>query len=268
MRSHILAGVLALLLPACIVGSGEITGTGDDGTGGTGGTGGGTGGGDGTGGGTGTGGGSGSGTQTTPRIAGSIDKSTVSTELGKTEMVTVTVTSMNNFAGAVNVTPTLLNGTTAVNGWTMTANPTTVNLTAGGSATVQVSVKIPTDAAALTPDLKIDLAGGSATASVDSAFTIAKSLTINIDAGTGTGSPHTGLPSPNSPIRVRSGTQLIFHNGDAIQHVIHGDGGIPHENTALGGAGTDYKVTVTNDATWYCHNHEGSGQARPVLIVQ
>ena len=268
MRSPILAGVLALLIPACIVGSGEITGTGDDGTGGTGGTGGGTGGGDGTDGGTGGGTGSGGGNTSTPRIAGAIDKATVSTQLGKTETVTVTVTSMNNFAGAVTVTPTLLNGTTALNGWTITADPATVNLAAGASMPVQLSVKIPTDAAALTPDLKIDLAGGSATASVDSAFTIAKVLEVDIDAGTGTSSPHTKLPSPNSPIRVRSGTQLVFHNGDNIQHVIHGDGGIPHENTSLGGAGTDYKVTVTNDATWYCHNHEGSGQARPVLIVQ
>jgi plastocyanin len=267
MRSHILAGVLAVLLPACIVGSGEITGTGDDGTGGTGGTGGG--GGDGTGGGTGGGTGSGSGTQNTPRIESSIDKATVSTALGKTETVTVTVTSMNGFAGAVNVTPSVLNGTTALTtGWTVTANPTTVNLTAGSSEPVQVTLKIPTDAISLTPDLKIDLAGGTATASVDSAFTIAKTLTIEIAQGTGTGSPHTQLPSPNSPIRVRSGTQLIFHNADGIQHVIHGDGGIPHENTSLGQAGTDYKVTVTNDATWYCHDHEGSGQARPVLIVQ
>jgi hypothetical protein len=261
----LLAGFVALLIPACIVGTGEITGTGgDDGTGG----GGGTGGGDGTGGGTGGGSGSGSGTQTTPRIQGSIDKATVATQLGKTEVLNVTVTSMDGFAGAVNVTPTLLNGQTALNGWTITANPATVNLTAGGTATVQLSVKVPTDAAALTPDLKIDLAGSAVTASVDSAFTIAKILEIDIEAGTGTGAPHTKLPAPNAPIKVRSGTQLVFHNGDNIQHVIHGDGGIPHENTGLGGAGTDYKVTITNDATWYCHNHEGSGTARPVLIVQ
>jgi hypothetical protein len=265
MRSHLLAGFVALLLPACLVGSGDITGIGDDdGTG----NGDGTGGGDGMGGGDGNG--SGDGTQTTPRIQGSVDKTAVSTELGKTETVTVTVTSMDGFAGSVNVTPSLLNGTTPVTaaGWTVTANPTSVNLTAGGTATVQLSVKIPTDAAALTPTLKVDLAGGAATAAVDSAFTIAKILTLDIEAGTGTGAPHTKLPAPNAPIRIRTGTQLIFHNSDTIQHVIHGDGGIPHENTALGGAGTDYKVTVSNDATWYCHNHEGSGVARPVLIVQ
>jgi hypothetical protein len=265
MRSTLLAGFVALLLPACLVGSGDITGigdddgtAGDDGTGGGGGTGGGDG--DGTGGG---------GTQATPRIQGQVDKTAVSTQLGKIETLSVTVMSMDGFAGTVNVTPSLLNGTTALTtGWNVTANPASVDLAAGGSATVQLSVKIPTDAAALTPTLKVDLAGGSATASVDSAFTIAKVLEIDIDAGTGTAGPHTKLPAPNAPIRVRSGTHLVFHNGDSIQHVIHGDGGIPHENTGAGGAGTDYKVTVTNDATWYCHNHEGSGTARPVLIVQ
>ena len=59
---------------------------------------------------------------------------------------------------------------------------------------------------------------------------------------------------------------VIFHNGDSIQHVVHADGGISHENTGLGQPNTDYKVTPTDSATWYCHSHEGGGQARSILV--
>src|SRR5829696_6300759 len=83
----------ALLLPACIVGSGEIDGSGDDqGGGGEGGGGGGGGGG-----GDGSGSGSGSGVQNTPHVTASIDKQTVSTELGKTENLSITINSVDGF---------------------------------------------------------------------------------------------------------------------------------------------------------------------------
>jgi len=264
MRSTLIAGVFALLLPACIVGEDGITGAGGGQSGGGDMSGGGGGGGDGTGGGT----GSGSGTQTTPRVEASVDKATVSTELGKTETLTLTVQSMNGFAGTVTIAPSVMDGTTAVTGWTLTPNPATVTLTDGSSQTVQLSVKVPTDTASLAPSVKVDLTSSAATATVSSAFTVAKQVTILIASGTGTGAPHTGLPSTNTPLRIRTGTKLVFHNADGIQHVIHGDGGIPHENTAAGQPNTDYTVTVSNDATWYCHDHEGSGTARPVLIVQ
>ena len=64
MRSTLALGFVALLLPACLIGTGDITGTGDD-TGG---------GGEGSGGGGGGGGGDGSGSgsnQPTPRVTGS-----------------------------------------------------------------------------------------------------------------------------------------------------------------------------------------------------
>jgi plastocyanin len=152
-----------------------------------------------------------------------------------------------------------MDGGTAVTGWTITANPASVDLTAGGSATTQITVKIPTDSSALNPDLKIDL-GGSAPMSVDSTFNVANQVTVTIQPGTGTG-VHAGLPQT---LKIHAGTMIIFHNGDTIQHVIHAAGGIDHENTSLGMPGTDYKVTPTGDATWYCHDHEGTSQTRIV----
>jgi hypothetical protein len=204
-----------------------------------------------------------------PRVQASVDKTAVSTELGKTDKITVTVQSMGGFAGTVNVTPSVMTGTTAVTGWTLTPNPVSVDLVDGSSATIELSVKIPTDTVALSPTVKVDLASGSTTASVSSAFTVANQLTINIPAGTGTTSLHTQLPSANTPIRIHQGAKIVFHNADTIQHVIHGDGGIPHENLGAGMPGTDYTVTPSSDATWYCHDHEGGTQPnRPVLVVQ
>jgi hypothetical protein len=254
MRTPVIAALFALMTSACV---GGITGIGgEDETGGEGGGGGG-GGGDGMG----SGSGSGSGEiQNTPRVDATVDKTTVMTELNKTENVVVTITSMNDFTGPVPITTSVMDGATAVTGWTVTPTPATVDLSAGGSATVTLAVKIPSDSMALAPQLKIDL-GGAAPMSLTSDFNVAKKLTINIQPGTGTGSPHTGLPL-NQPLRIRAGTMVTFHNGDTIQHVIHASGGIDHENTSLGMPGTDYAVTPTADATWYCHNHEGTGQAR------
>jgi hypothetical protein len=248
---------LALLLPACIVGSGEIDGIGDDDQGGGGG-----GGGDGSG----SGSGSGSGTQNTPKITASVDKPTVVTELGKTESIALTVNSVNGFTGAVTITPTLMAGTTPVTGWTIMATPPSVDLAADASATVTLSIKVPTDTASLTPTLKLELGSTAAPLSVESTFAVTNQVTINIPAGTGAGSPHAGLPAASAPLRLRMGAKVIFHNGDTISHQIHANGGIPHEGSALA-AGNDYVVTPSDNATWYCHLHEGAANIdRPVLV--
>jgi hypothetical protein len=262
MRSHLLAGFVAVLLPACLVGSGDITDVGDESGDQSGG--GDTGGGDGNGGGTGEG--NGGGTTATPRIQASVDKTTVSSELGKTETLMVTVQSMNGFTGPVNVNASVLDGTTALTTYTVTSTPASVTLEPGASQQIELKVKIPSDATALAPTVKVDLGGGAVSTNVSSAFTVAKQYTLVIPAGTGNTTLHAGLPSANAPLRLNAGTKLVFRNSDTITHVIHGNGGIPHENLALGAAGTDYSVTIQNDATWYCHSHEGTTQPnRPVL---
>lgn len=268
MRTTVLAGLLALALPACLVGSGDITsdpGGGGGGTtgGGGGGGGGGTGGGDQGGGGSGGGGGM----TPTPKVAGTVDKTTVDTELATTTTLTYTITGSDGFSGAVNVTPSVVDAQgNPVTGWTLTANPTSVTLDTNGTQTVAVDVKIPSDNQALTPTVKLDLASSAPAVEVDSAFTIKNQVTITIDAGTGAGSPHTNLPLPNSRLQIHSGTKVIFHNADTINHRIHADGGINHEPTDLT-PGNDYITTPSGDADWYCHDHEGGGQARLVNVI-
>lgn len=255
MRTSILAGLLALALPACLTGTGDISGTGPGG-----------GGDDGSGSGSDPGGGGPP--PATPMVTATVDMPTVSTELGTTQILTYTLTSVNGFAGSVAVTPTVLDSTsTPVTDWTLTPAPASVTLAADGTATVALTVMIPTDNVALTPTLHLGLASTAAAVDVTSAFTVLNQVTIVIDAGTGTAAPHVGLPAANSQIKIHAGASIVFHNGDSIQHVIHGDGGIPHENTALGLAGTDYTVTPTDDGTWYCHDHESGNDARLVNVL-
>jgi hypothetical protein len=204
--------------------------------------------------------------QTTPRITASVDKQTVTTELGKTESLVLTINSVDGFTGSVAIASAVLDGTTPVTGWTVTAEPPTVDLVDGASAQVQLSVKIPTDTASLLPALKLDMTSSAPAISAESAFAVTNQLTIDFPAGSGTGSLHAGLPSQSQTIRIRRGAKVIFHNADNISHQVHANGGIQHEGSALA-AGSDYVVTPNDNATWYCHLHENPIN-RPILIVE
>ena len=262
VRMRIAPIAFALLLPACIVGTGDIEGLGDD-QGGDG-TGGGNGGGGGDGDGSGDGSGGG-GTEVTPRITASVDKPSIATELGKTESLALTINSVDGFAGPVSITPSVVDGATALAGWTVTAEPTSVDLAAGGSANVTLAVTVPTDAASLTPTLKLDLGSTAEPLSVESTLAVTNQITIEIPAGTGTGSPHAGLPAINAPIRLRMGAKVVFHNADNTTHQIHANGGIQHQDGGLA-PGADYIVTPNDSATWYCHSHENGNLSRPILL--
>ncbi len=239
MRTTCLAGLIALAVPACLTGTGDITG-GDPSI-----VPGGPGGGDDTGGGT------------SPMVVGTVDKATLATELGKTETLTYTITSVNGFVGTVTPTASVIGAAGAVSGWTLTPSATTVDLASDGSASLTLTVMIPTDDAELMPTVSLALASSAAPATVSSALTVANQFTITIDEGTGPAAPHTGLPSANVSYSVHAGAKVIFHNADTIDHEIHADGGIPHEGGELT-PGSDYVTTPTDDATWYCHDHEGS----------
>ncbi len=248
MRTPLLAGLLALLLPACLMG--EISDVGGDP-------------GMGSGSGDGDGDGDGSDNVPTPRVTATIDKSTIATELGKTETLALTITGADGFSGPVNITTSLVEGTTQA-GWTVTVDPPSVDLPLDGTATVMLEVKIPSDAVTLSPTLTLDLASTAAPASVTSTFAVANQYTISIPAGAGTGSLHPGLPGVNEPLRLRMGAKVVFHNADTVPHRIHANGGIDHQDDNLAPGG-DYIATPTDSATWYCHSHE-TPLNRPILV--
>jgi hypothetical protein len=177
------------------------------------------------------------GSNATPGVNVTMDRATVSSELGKTEVVTLTFTSVNSFSGNVTVTPSLVDGTGAVlttGGLTVTG-PSSVAVASTAPASAMYTVTIPTDATGtqMTADLKLDVASSAGTKSVTSAFTIAATYSVTYAAGLAANTamhPLTGLK-----IKLKKGAKISLHNADTMVHVTHGDGGFKHEDIPTGG---------------------------------
>lgn len=254
MRTTLVAGLIALVLPGCIVG-GELTGVGGGGE---------EGGEEGEG--EGSGSGSGSGTTLTPRVTASLDKTSVTTENGKTEMVTVSLASEDGFAGNVVLAPTLVDASDiAVPGVTIDG-PASVTLAADGTGTATYAVSIPsnTTGAVMTASLKVGVMSSAGSEDLTSAVTINNFYTV--EYGAGTGANQNDHPMRGMNVTIKRGTIIKFPNTDTIDHIIHGGGAFPHENTTVGVGGVPgrtYEVNTigTNpgaSGTLGCHTH-GTG---------
>jgi hypothetical protein len=252
MRRTSAAVLFILAAPACVIG--ESTSGGGDQVNGEG---------------DGTGGGGGGGAEPAP-VSAQADRTAVSTQLGKTETLTVTVSSLDGFSGAVDVVPSVVDEAgKAVQGWALTPTPASVELSGQGSAQIQLAVEIPTDAAVLAPKIKValkDATGKQWATDMISAFQVANQVTINL-AATGTAIPHSAWPEAGQTTTIRSGAKVIFHNQDTIPHLIHGGKGIPHEVVDLA-PGADYTVTPTKTDSWWCHKHQESPTSgRKVTVI-
>src|ERR1043165_965354 len=238
MRTPILAVVLGFSLAGCLVGdSGTASSGGDDDTG--------------------PGPGSNPGSNPTPSVNATIDRATVTTELGKDEIVTLSVTSVGGFAGDLTVT-----------------GQTTIPLTANGTAAQMYTVKIPSNASGtqLLANLKLDISSTAGTKSFTSAFTIQPILSVPYPAGLGANiAAH---PLRNLTFTVKKGTVINLKNLDTTGHITHGDGPFPHENqdvTVGGLAGNTYSIDTSklNLGTGKigCHTH-GSATYATVTLEQ
>ena len=202
----------------------------------------------------------------TPRIAASLDKMTVATALGKTETVTLTLMSIDGFAGSANIAASLVDGANAPIAGVMVTGPTSVSLTADGSAPAQFTVTVPTSATGidLAATLKLEVTSSAAPVSAASSVNIAAVYTFDYTAGLGTGAAnHPGKLMKN--VTVKRGAKLRFTNNDTIEHRTHGDGGMafPHEAAGAGVPGGTYEVNTTVVAPGTtgrlgCHTHPGA----------
>jgi len=203
----------------------------------------------------------------TGAIATSLDRTTIATELGRTETVVVTVTSSGGYTGLVNVRLALGNSVNAPVSWSVPNNPKDVTVPANGSVNATFTLTVPTDAADLNVTLyahATELFGGLSTAT--SAITVTNRYTIVYPAGTGSSTAHTGV-GPAS-LTIRAGATIVFENQDSIQHETWGDGsGIPHEQSGGGQPGGAYIVMPTTNGIWYCHTHELATSSRTVTVT-
>jgi cysteine-rich repeat protein len=269
MRTPLLAGLLAVLLPACTDGITDLGNGGDDtGAGATCGNGavdsgeecddGNTTAGDGCSASCGM-------ESASPRVSGSVDKMTVTTELAKTETVTVTLRSLGGFAGDVALTATLVDTTDMPIANVTVTGPQSVTLAANGMQTAAYDIKVPMNAtgAVLTGTLKVAGTSSAGDVSINSGVTINNIYTIDYPTGTGTATnTHVNIATtPN--LVVKRGAILRFHNSDTIDHIIHANSPYPHEDQnvmASGDPGRNYDIQTVGvapgtAATIGCHSH-------------
>jgi hypothetical protein len=249
MRTPLLASVLLVLVPACL--TNEITGIGggegDDDMGE----------------GSGSGSGSGSNVDTTPRVTATLDKTTLTTENGKTETITVNLTSENGWAGDVTLGKSLVDAANNAIPNVTVDGPATVTLTADGTGSAAYTITIPSNAtgSVIEGSLKVALSSSAGTSDLASTVTINNFYTVMYPAGTGmTATDH---PLAGMTINVKRGTIIKWPNNDNITHIIHGGGsysGEHEDQTAGGSPGRTYDVPTIGYAPGTsgllgCHSH-------------
>jgi hypothetical protein len=201
-----------------------------------------------------------------PDFLVSVTSPTNATTLGTEVHYQIMVAGVHDMNGDVALTAT---GVPA--SWQATLTPTTVTLSADGSATADLKLVIPTDAADLTANIGVSASGASVThtATAASALTVAKEVIVTITDGTGAG-VH---PFP-SRIDVLVGTKLRVMDADTkTVHRIHSDAtaqdGFAHQDNDMS-AGQEYDAVPNQGGgtqyRWYCHDH-GQGTGVVNLVV-
>jgi len=212
----------------------------------------------------------------TPHVTLSVDKPTITTDLGVDNTVTVTATSEMGFAGSVTLAAAATDSTSAaISDWTNTLDQTSLTLTSGGTATATLKVSAPGDAAKLGGTITITATGAATPATATVGVTFNPVLAITIADAQGTCS----YP-PLATHNIKAGRQLALYNGStSLVMVIHTNGsitGFDHEatnpGTAPGQAYINTLATAGQSDQPYCHYQgetghlmTGNSNAGPVI---
>lgn len=187
--------------------------------------------------------------------------SVLTTELGTTNTINVTLTGSSGFAGAVALNATVLDGSNApLSGWTFSIDTPNVVLPQNGSTTVHLTVNIPTEnkGLAATATVTATSAATSGTWSTATDITVQNQYTIKMDVTAGPTPACVYPPAGTTSITV--GTKIRWLNVSTSNNItIHSNGalsGCPHQADPGSVPGTAYECTitqVTSSFTWYCH---------------
>lgn len=181
-----------------------------------------------------------------PRVDSTLDKPAVTSELGKTETLNLTVTSANGFSGTVTIAAALTDATSGTPDTAVTLTvPASVDLSADGMSVVPVTLATTSDASgtALNDNLTFTLTSSAGTSMAAATVAVANIFTITFIDGTGgVAANHAGA---GLSYTVKRGAIIRFHNADTTttlipttvpantattSHVIHGDGAFPHQD--------------------------------------
>ncbi len=213
-----------------------------------------------------------------PRLDVALDKPTLATELGKAELVTLTLTSFDGFSGDVNIAASLVDSTMAPIAPAVLglAGPSTVTLTAGQSSPAAYTITVPSNStgSALTATLKLDVTSSAGSQNLTSAISVTPRYTITYAAGTGTvGTNHPVLSGTQTAnVTLKRGAIIRYINADTIQHDTHGGGIFDHQGTNGGQPGTSYEQPTLAAAPGStgvlgCHENGHGGSAGYVTFT-
>jgi len=221
-------------------------------------------------------------TEVTPRLDVSVDKPTVTTELGSKTMLTLTLTSSGGFAGPVTLTGSAVDpANMPITGWTVTLTNPTVDVPADGTVNAVAELDIASNATTLTGTAKIDVSGGPAAQTALSAITTMNQVTLTIDLN-GNGECVYPVSGQAQAVPIRVGTTVRFFNkSQTLPLEIHSNntGAIPHQGQV---GGEDDPVTEPQTAytkvlggnpggivNWYCHSPgPDMNDKNPIIAIQ
>ncbi len=186
--------------------------------------------------------------------------SVLTTELGTTNTIDVTLTGSSGFAGAVALDATVVDGSSApLSGWTFSIDTPNPVLTQNGSTTVHLTVHIPTEnkGLAATATVTATSAATSGTWSAATHITVLNQYTIDVGLA---GTPSMCVYPPPGTTNITVGTKVRWLNVATSGNItIHSNGaaaGCPHQADPGMSPGNAYEctiTTVTSPFTWYCH---------------
>ena len=176
--------------------------------------------------------------------------------------------SSTNYAGPVQLSVTGLPAT-----WSASFAPSpTVSLVENQSATVAMSVIVPSNAEAAAANLRIDATADIGAKQSPASVVVENLLVVPIEAGIGEGA------HPFGSVEVRLGATIRFVNYDTELHRIHAgddDAGFPHEVSpgmapsdggGLPGGAYTIDITQAGQYDFYCHEH-GQGTGTGLFVV-
>ena len=203
-----------------------------------------------------------------PRLDISMSPAALATELdtAASNVITVTLTSVNGFTGNV-----ILSATGLPDSWSAQFDTSAFTMTADGTATAILTLTIPSTGmdGAMTIGVTGMTASDAIVAPTPTVVTAANQVTASVDIDTATGSCIIPVHGVAAPLIIRNGTSFRMRNGSASSNMIFqsvGGAGFPHEPDLAGDPettpGTTYDVVPTDPTfayAWYCHTPTPAG---------
>ncbi|APR85675.1 Hypothetical protein A7982_11024 [Minicystis rosea] len=208
----------------------------------------------------------------TTRLDLSTSTGSVSTELGTTTEIALTLSASQGFSGLVGLAGSLLDGNgNPMTGWSLDVVPATIQIPADGVALAKATLTIPTQNRGLSATARFiaSSAAGFGTHSVDVPISALNQYTIDLAV-----SPAGQcMYPPAGTLLLTQGTKLRWLNTGTQGWLIHtnGFGGTcPHQpdsDLKLGGESYECLLTAITSGSWYCHTPGSSMSGLNVQVV-